>query len=200
MFFGSKYCGHCGTAAVSADVSQVSDPGNCPRCGIDLKDLKIDQILLSECERCSGVWSDAETFEKICLDRDERSAALAFFGTRSQTSQNIRPVRYVPCPECKQLMNRSNFARSSGVIVDLCKEHGVWFDAGELPKIVEFIENGGLARAREKEKISLDEERSKIREERRQLELDEMRSGTDRGRGGTFEIGASKFFNALFDL
>ena len=200
MFFGSKFCGHCGTEAVSADVSQTDGHAKCPRCSVTLNDLTIDKILLKECEHCDGIWSDAETFEKICLDRDERSAAIAYFGARPQSANSKIPIRYVACPECKQLMNRSNFARVSGVIVDLCKEHGVWFDCGELPKIVEFIENGGLARAREKERISLDEERSKIREERRQLERDEMRSGAERGRAGTFDIGASKFFNALFDL
>jgi Zn-finger nucleic acid-binding protein len=200
MFFGSKYCGHCGAEAVTAEISEESDPGNCPRCSVSLQELRIDQILLSECERCSGVWSDAETFEKICLDRDERSAALAYFGERPQVSQSKIPIRYVACPECKQLMNRSNFARSSGVIVDLCKEHGVWFDSGELPKIVEFIEGGGLARARQKEKITLDEEREKIREERRQLQLYEMRSGSYSGRAGGFDVGGSEFFKALFDL
>jgi len=200
MFFGSKFCGHCGAEAVAAEVSATNQSGKCPRCSISLQTLTIDKISFNECARCGGIWSDAETFEKICLDRDERSAALAYFGERPQVSDSKIPIRYVACPECKQLMNRSNFARSSGVIVDLCKEHGVWFDAGELPKIVEFIEGGGLARAREKEKISLDDERSKIRDERRQLERDEMRSGANRGRADTFEIGASKFFNALFDL
>ena len=200
MFFGSKFCGHCGAEAVSADVSETADSAKCPRCTVTLRKLTIDKIVLKECERCDGIWSDAETFEKICLDRDERSATLAFFGERPQIPASKIPVRYVACPECKQLMNRNNFARVSGVIVDLCKEHGVWFDAGELPTIVEFIEGGGLARAREKERIALDDERSKIREERQQLERDEMRSGGDRGRAGTFEIGASKFFNALFDL
>src|SRR3954454_22692482 len=176
MFFGSKFCGHCGAQAVSADVTETQDLGNCPRCRVALKHLQIDKIGLRECEHCGGVWSEAETFEKICLDREEQSAALTFFENRARVAPSSTPVRYIPCPQCKQLMNRSNFARSSGVIVDLCKEHGVWFDAGELPKIIEFIESGGLARAREKEKIDLDNERQKIREERRQLEMDELRS------------------------
>lgn len=200
MFFGSKFCGHCGEKVVSADVTDERDLGKCPRCSVELRRLQIDRITLTECERCSGLWSDAETFENICLDRDQQSAALAYFGGRSDVKQAAVPIRYVPCPRCKQLMNRSNFARSSGVIVDLCKEHGVWFDAGELPKIVEFIEKGGLSRAREKEKIALDEERQRIREERRQLELYEMRSGSYPGRASNFEVGGSEFFKALFDL
>src|SRR3954469_19746450 len=177
MFFGSKFCGHCGAQAVSADVTASLDLGNCPRCSLALKHLQIDKISLRECERCGGVWSEAETFEKICLDREEQSAALTFFENRARVARSNIPVRYIACPQCKQLMNRSNFAHSSGVIVDLCKEHGVWFDAGELSNIVEFIEKGGLTRAREKEKIALNEEREKIRQERQQLELSEMRSG-----------------------
>jgi len=200
IFFGSKFCEHCGAETVNAESSADQDLGKCPRCNIDLKKLNIDKISLSECDRCDGVWSDAETFEKICLDRDERSAALTFFGERPATVPTKIPIRYVACPVCKQLMNRSNFARSSGVIIDLCKQHGVWFDAGELPKIVEFIENGGLARAREKERIALDEEREKIREERRQLELYEMRSGSYPGRSNGFDVAGSDFFKALFDL
>jgi Zn-finger nucleic acid-binding protein len=200
MFFGSKFCGHCGEKAVVTNISEDHDLGNCPRCGIGLRRLQIGKILMSECERCFGLWSDPETFENICLDHDQQSAALSYFGGRPDARQATIPIRYIPCPHCKQLMNRSNFARSSGVIVDLCKEHGVWFDADELPKIVEFIGNGGLARAREKEKIALDGERQKLREERRQLELYEMRSGSYPGRASGFEIGGSEFFKALFDL
>ncbi|MFN2453162.1 MAG: zf-TFIIB domain-containing protein [Pyrinomonadaceae bacterium] len=61
----------------------------------------------------------------------------------------------MPCPECAQLMNRVNFAHCSSVIVDVCKEHGTWFDSDELRRIVEFIHAGGLtaARAQEKQKI-----------------------------------------------
>jgi Zn-finger nucleic acid-binding protein len=47
-------------------------------------------------------------------------------------------------------MNRQVFARISGVIVDVCKDHGVWFDTGELEAVIEFIEAGGLEAARER--------------------------------------------------
>jgi hypothetical protein len=45
-------------------------------------------------------------------------------------------------------MNRKNFGDSSGIIVDVCSLHGCWFDAGELPAVLKFVEEGGLARAR----------------------------------------------------
>ncbi len=39
-------------------------------------------------------------------------------------------------------------ARISGVIIDICTSHGIWFDRDELRKIVEFVRAGGLDRAR----------------------------------------------------
>lgn len=48
-------------------------------------------------------------------------------------------------------MNRRNFGGVSGVIIDLCKDHGVWLDNQELNRIVQFIESGGMDRAREVE-------------------------------------------------
>jgi hypothetical protein len=59
-------------------------------------------------------------------------------------------------------MNRFNFAHLSGVIVDVCKGHGIWFDADELRRIVEFIRGGGLVRAREHERLELERERQRV--------------------------------------
>ncbi len=36
---------------------------------------------------------------------------------------------YRPCPVCTRLMNRVNFGRRSGVLIDRCRAHGSWFDA-----------------------------------------------------------------------
>jgi hypothetical protein len=43
-------------------------------------------------------------------------------------------------------MNRSNFARVSGVVLDVCRAHGAWFDRGELGAIRRFLRSGGLQR------------------------------------------------------
>lgn len=49
------------------------------------------------------------------------------------------------CPICEQRMARRNYARLSGVILDHCHLHGVYFDAGELAQILAFVRSGGLA-------------------------------------------------------
>ena len=64
-----------------------------------------------------------------------------------------------PAPICAKLMNRMNFGKRSGVVLDSCAKHGTWFDADELRRVVEFVRDGGLDRARAIEKEQLEEER-----------------------------------------
>ena len=64
------------------------------------------------------------------------------------------PVRLRACPVCKELMYRRNWGGHSGVIVDRCEQHGTWYDAGEVEKIREYIQLGGV----EFEKLRLAEQ------------------------------------------
>jgi Zn-finger nucleic acid-binding protein len=201
MFVGSRFCAHCGERAVDAEAIGGEKPGACPRCKVELQSLKIGATTIRECLRCGGFWASVETFENLCVDKEQQSAVVNYAGAKPRDHDTATPISYVPCPDCEQLMNRSNFARSSGVIIDLCKQHGVWFDADELPKIIDFIDNGGLTRAREKEKIALQEERGRLRDEQRRVAMMESRGGggrsfdrpdDDSGWGGVVA--------ALFDL
>jgi Zn-finger nucleic acid-binding protein len=40
-------------------------------------------------------------------------------------------------------MQRRNFRKKSGVIIDSCPSHGIWLDADELEQIAGFILSGG---------------------------------------------------------
>jgi Zn-finger nucleic acid-binding protein len=48
-------------------------------------------------------------------------------------------------------MARKNFRGISGVLIDICQDHGVWLDAGELEQIRCFIANGGLQESQDKQ-------------------------------------------------
>jgi Zn-finger nucleic acid-binding protein len=199
MFAGSKFCSHCGEEASGVEPVDEASAGDCPRCERKLESLMIGGTPVRECTQCGGFWTDVKTFEEICADKETQSAVLGFISANPAELKSQPPISYVPCPDCKQLMNRSNFARSSGVIIDLCKQHGVWFDADELPKIIDFIDRGGLARSREKEKIALDEERAKIRDEQRQLAMMERRAG-GRNYDEADNSGWGGVISALFDI
>jgi hypothetical protein len=45
-------------------------------------------------------------------------------------------------------MHRRNYGRKSGVIVDTCQQHCLWFDHEELGAILDWVRQGGLERAR----------------------------------------------------
>jgi Zn-finger nucleic acid-binding protein len=172
MFIGSKHCPKCGTAAAAVAAADLP-PRKCPRCRIEMNPVTIGATAVRECHECEGLWLDVYAFEKICADREQQSAVLgaASPAPTGVARDAVSTVRYVPCPECGQLMNRINFARCSGVIVDVCRGHGTWFDRDELSHIVEFIRGGGLQASREKEKANLEEAR-------RQLEAEQMAAPT----------------------
>jgi len=167
MFIGSKHCPHCGAAAAQATAAELSVL-KCPRCKIDMASITLGAMAMRECERCVGLWVEVAAFEKICADGEQQSAVL---GAASPAPAHQLPsgdpdkIRYVPCPQCGQLMNRINFARCSGLIVDVCKGHGTWFDRDELSGIVQFIRGGGLEVSRQKDKAELEYERQQLRAE-----------------------------------
>ena len=123
---------------------------------------------MRECGQCAGLWIEVAAFEKICADREQQAAVLG--GASPAPDHRLhaeQKIQYAPCPQCGQMMNRINFARCSGVIVDVCKGHGTWFDRDELSAIVQFIRGGGLEVSRQKEK-------HEIEAQRQQLRMDEM--------------------------
>lgn len=166
MFLGSRHCPRCGTKAARAETSATAQR-QCPRCRVEMGSASLGATTLCECAQCGGLWVDADSFEQICADREQQAAVLGAAHPAPSNAVNSvgERVRYVPCPECDQLMNRINFARCSGVIVDVCKGHGTWFDPEELTEIVEFIRAGGLEASRAREKRALAEERRLLRQE-----------------------------------
>jgi len=168
MFIGSKFCPHCGAAPTESKAAPLSVL-KCSRCKIDMTSVTIGAEPMRECERCGGLWVEVAVFERICVHKEEQSAVLggASLAPQHQVSMGSEPnkISYAPCPQCGQLMNRINFAHCSGVIVDICKGHGTWFDRDELREIVEFIRGGGLEVCRQKEKNEIQLQREQLRTE-----------------------------------
>ncbi|BDU76646.1 zf-TFIIB domain-containing protein [Mesoterricola sediminis] len=157
----AAHCPRCG-AAVRREAASPSGLG-CPTCRKPLLRSTVGKALLDQCATCGGVWLGTEAFDQVAADREERGSVLgALPGASPQGGLDGAAVSYRPCPACGQLMNRTNYARSSGVIIDTCRNHGVWFDRDELRRVLEFVEAGGLDRARAKEKLMLEERRREL--------------------------------------
>lgn len=145
-------------------------------------------IPLHECGKCYGLWLDTATFERICRDAEQQAAVIGA-GPSMGAAVPLGPVRYVRCPQCRELMHRMNFAHCSGVIVDVCRAHGTWFDANELHRIVQFIRDGGLDRSRAKEKAELVEAQRRLRAARMGSQSVPAASGSSgEGAGAIVEV------------
>ena len=125
-----------------------------------MRDVQVGDTAMLECERCHAVWIDAATFEHICASRESQGAVLHQWP--GQPTARTGEVRYRKCVACGTIMNRLNFGRLSGTIVDVCRGHGTFLDAGELHNIVAFIQAGGLDRARQRQIEDLKEEQQRL--------------------------------------
>jgi Zn-finger nucleic acid-binding protein len=147
---GTFACDRCGRAL---ELEPLLDPTDapCPRCRKPLEvsplgaDERDDRV--RECPRCGGLFVPRDALAEI-LHRAEQRGAMAEDRRKSLLAE---PVTYLPCPLCHSPMNRINFGRVSGVIVDVCQKHGTWFDGGELTRVIAFVANGGLTRTRLRE-------------------------------------------------
>lgn len=164
-FAETRDCPRCGAAAVPPDPGAAA--AVCPACRTGLTARSMGKARLAGCGGCGGIWADATSFQALCEDRSTQAAYLgegSLLPRPNIGDPSSSPILYRPCPACGELMNRFNFAGCSGVVLDSCKPHGVWFDPDELRRIVEFIRAGGLDMARGKE-------RERLELERRRLEL-----------------------------
>jgi Zn-finger nucleic acid-binding protein len=173
IFQGAKFCSHCGARVTRSEIEGTATRC-CPRCKENMQSVTLGKTGLRECARCEGLWLDKASFEHICVNAEEQSAVLGAAGPLlTDYSGNVeKEIRYLPCPACARLMNRVNFAHCSHVIVDVCMQHGTWFDKDELRRIVEFIRGGGIDKARAIEIEELKRQRQQLASARTSTAMD----------------------------
>lgn len=155
----AERCGRCG-ALLPTEVLAAPPAGSCPDCRLPLVSRAFGAVGYAECARCGGLFLSKHAFDVVARDADTRSRVrLEKPGAAAAPLSTVRsPVRYRPCPVCKKLMNRMNYAGGSGIVIDSCGEHGAFFDHGELTAIVDFLEGGGWERVQKRERERLSEE------------------------------------------
>ena len=173
-FDGAAYCHKCGAARVRRQEDDAA--ATCPGCGGGLRRVDVGATPFLECVRCDGVWVDAEVFERLCAQRESHTAVLARLVPRP-TGDLRGTLRYRRCLRCGTMMNRVNFGKLSGAVIDVCRGHGTFLDVGELHQIVTFIQDGGLDRARAQK---LEE----LREGERRLQALERKAALNRRSDG----------------
>ena len=191
-----RACFYCG-GSPDRSAEQNDERLTCPRCAQPMEAVSVEaasgtesgHVVIDECRACGGVWFDRGELEAVAQSQPaEASAARRAAGSRSQLeTQRLTDVivKYLKCPRCQKLMNRQNYGRVSGVLIDVCGYHGAFLDAGEIKAVRDFLDSGGGefatsleardARDRQStEKLNAQMNRSRLRVRRR------------RGWGGVF--------------
>lgn len=165
----ARFCGHCGSEISVRPQAGASDI-QCPGCRIKLVVASLGGHKMHQCERCGGLWLATDGFEKLASAREKCHLALPVAKAGSPATTKAA-ITYRPCPVCKRLMNRYNYARISGIILDSCRDHGLWFDSDELRQCLVFIEKGGLDDSRKREMEKLEMERRLLASEKAQTHM-----------------------------
>ena len=128
----------------------------CPHCEKPLQTINLNPdaaFLIERCPDCFGLFFEPGEVESL-LD----NSVTHVFDINLQQLDNINKdryqaknvVKYIKCPICRTFMNRSVFGHRSGVIIDRCKNHGIWLDSGEITHLLEWKKAGGQLLHRQK--------------------------------------------------
>jgi len=154
----------------------------CPICHIKLQTIDInagkEHFYIEQCSTCYGLFFDhgelnailnATVNESIQINYSRINIIVKEYGFDDK-------VKYKRCPICREFMNRKNFGTQSGVIIDICKNHGIWLDGGELKKLLEWKKAGGMILYEEnKAKNRMYEEKL---EKHKKIEKDKLKSSS----------------------
>jgi Zn-finger nucleic acid-binding protein len=194
---GARFCDHCGSPILADQAAAAATILRCPACEprqpLRSRQFGGEPVAVSECVLCGGLWTERKVFEVLLVrarhgqlggaavaiagERPERPAATAGAGAGAGTGAGARAGArtgmggghlYRPCAVCGALMNRQNYGRKSGVILDICGTHGIWFDLDELPRVLAWVQGGGEERAGQ---LEAEEARTEAREQRLETEV-----------------------------
>jgi Zn-finger nucleic acid-binding protein len=166
----------------------------CPRCGFSLGARQVLDARIDECPSCEGIFVDKALVPRFLDPLDLGGEVLSSFPDGSPESLQGGPM-YVKCPRCAVVMNRRQFATGAKVIVDICRDHGVWFDADELRAVAAFAEGGGMEKAAEADT----RRRARERADAERDQLAERRQVTTHSRWSTAE-GQRSLLDLIRDL
>jgi Zn-finger nucleic acid-binding protein len=108
----------------------------CPHCQSSLAAAETKGVLLHGCGECGGIWIDNASAQKVVASADQVFSDLASRAGRAAHAKSAGRSESPRCPQCAARLAPSWFGK---IQVDTCASHGTWFDAFELPKVVQAM-------------------------------------------------------------
>ena len=104
----------------------------CPVCNKSMFILQLFDVEVDYCIECKGIWFDEGEIEALLNDKEAGKEFMKSFKKAGKLKEKMRR-----CPICKKKMNKVYCGENGNVLIDECKKnHGLWFDGGELQKIL----------------------------------------------------------------
>jgi Zn-finger nucleic acid-binding protein len=144
----ARYCHHCATPMIAENEAGEQTEFHCPACKpkrrLISRRLGEYSLAVLECQKCAGMWLGIESLQ-LMMAAEARAEKPLPLPARAGPAPPPPSRGYRRCVTCGEFMTRRNLARGkSGVLVDLCGRHGVWFDAEELSRLIAWTRTGGL--------------------------------------------------------
>jgi Zn-finger nucleic acid-binding protein len=146
----AKFCQVCGHPLSAEKLDHAPTNAQCPACvdhRLSSRGFEGYEFSILECQVCAGVWLDHQNFDVLKADAVKKETP-----DTGPPPEIVRsgsgPFVYRKCPQCTKLMNRQQFGQTSGIILDICPQDGIWFDAEELSSALRWISSGEFEKAR----------------------------------------------------
>ena len=111
----------------------------CPVCKCDMIVVEYHNIELDYCTVCKGVWFDSGELE-LLLESHSLEGVKLFFENILDSPEAISSERKRKCPICGRKMKKTTIGEQPKILIDLCsKEHGLWFDGGEVTQLIRHL-------------------------------------------------------------
>lgn len=155
----ARFCHHCATAILPDAGPVVTGDRSCPSCegrpALATRQIGTPALPLLECSHCAGIWVGENALERLLeRARDTAQTTEGLLVDQADpaptTDTTLTGWRYRNCPVCDQMMNRRNYGGESGIIIDSCRGHGIWFDTLELDRALGWVRKGGERRAEQR--------------------------------------------------
>ncbi|HEY9162409.1 MAG TPA: zf-TFIIB domain-containing protein [Desulfomonilia bacterium] len=110
----------------------------CPCCSNVLITLEFEGFELDRCFECRGIWLDSGELEFL-LGAETGNEYVKTMKTAVTSEKGKK------CPICSVKMAKMTIGFKN-IIFDRCSSHGIWFDRGELEKILNenSADNSGI--------------------------------------------------------
>ncbi len=111
---------------------------DCPRCRQPLVVQQAPRLVMNCCFSCGGLFLDGAASQRVVDALDPNAMHAASELSRQARAPVVATDATIPCPQCARALERMPIP-AAGVTVDVCREHGVWFDRDELQRVVSAV-------------------------------------------------------------